>query len=501
MSRFLMILEVSQKQAYIFGSRKLRQNLLRSNEIRYATSCAFFKQICPGRFSPEENLVYTGGGHTVLQFSDQEQALAFSRDVTMAVLTKFPGMELFVQILPYNPACSPGENLHELSRKLEEKKARRISSFRQLSFGMEQWAEPRHAWVPEEDLHAPEGWQLTDLSDRLAGEDHFLAVVHIDGNAMSARVQNIYGPKKKPCGPEASDDWEQCVQRLRSFSEGVDRDFADAYQETANALAASLSPEEKSRRGQIFPMRRIIGAGDDVCFLTAGSLGLECAARFLQSLSQKRNQADGLGYPACAGVVLVHQKYPFRAAYDLSEALCSNAKRFGARLDPESQVSVIDWHLELGQLKGSLSQIREDYRTRDGGRLELRPMVVVAPDHVETAIPPERSYAYFRAVMEQFQGNLEQLPRSKVKQLREALRQGECETKLALRQMQLEELLWRGLEQRFPDWIKQALKGKANNKEAFFNDSTTGDAPIRRCLYFDAIEMMDHMTLLGRGDA
>ena len=31
--------------------------------------------------------------------------------------------------------------------------------------------------------------------------------------------------------------------------------------------------------------------------------------------------------------------------------VCSNAKRFGARLDEDSRISALDWHVEFGQLK------------------------------------------------------------------------------------------------------------------------------------------------------
>ena len=44
--------------------------------------------------------------------------------------------------------------------------------------------------------------------------------------------------------------------------------------------------------------------------------------------------------------------------YDMAEQLCSSAKRFGAGLDPECGISAIDWHIEFGQLKDSLAEIR-----------------------------------------------------------------------------------------------------------------------------------------------
>ena len=43
----LMILEVSQKQNYIFASRLLLHNQLRSAQIAYVTGSDFFRVACP----------------------------------------------------------------------------------------------------------------------------------------------------------------------------------------------------------------------------------------------------------------------------------------------------------------------------------------------------------------------------------------------------------------------------------------------------------------------
>lgn len=113
-------------------------------------------------------------------------------------------------------------------------------------------------------------------------------------------------------------------------------------------------------------------------FCLPGQLGLECARLFLEHLTDKINAQDDKSYAACAGVALVHTKYPFHAAYDLAEQLCSSAKKFGASIDAEGRVSAMDWHIEYGQLKDTLGEIRADYATEDGGRMELRPVVVLA---------------------------------------------------------------------------------------------------------------------------
>ena len=196
-----MILEVSRKQDYIFASKKLRENAQRSAQISYVTSSAFFRRAAGERYLEEENLVYAGGGHTVLQFDGPDQARAFARQVTGAAMEEFRGLELFVKQMPYVSAKTPGDNLKELSRRLEEKKALRRGSFRYTALGVEELDpetfRPRgfkrelpHA-APDV-LEPPEGYQFPREFSELAGADNFIAVVHIDGNAMGKRVDGIY---------------------------------------------------------------------------------------------------------------------------------------------------------------------------------------------------------------------------------------------------------------------------------------------------------------------
>ncbi len=496
MARYLIILEVSQKQTYIFGSRKLRDNIERSAEIRYVTSPEFFALVCPERYS-EENMVYSGGGHTILQFDDLETARYFARQLTECVLEDFPAMELFVKIWPYEDSKTPGQNLNALAADLETKKARRATSFHRKAFGVEHPKQPalqrsRKYQIPQLKVKTPEGWTLTADGEVLAGADNFLAVVHLDGNAMGKRVQGIYD--------QCKDNWESCVKRLQQFSQGIDDDFAAAYdamtEDLVKALEAAHYEAAEPDGKKILPVRKVVGAGDDVCFITAGSLGLECAVSFLHHLAQLKNQTDGSGYAACAGVVLIHKKYSFRQAYDLSEALCSNAKKFGARLAGDGSICAIDWHIEFGQLKGSLSQIRAGYQTEDGGRMELRPLVVLS-GHAKN-YPLARSYDFFAGVSRALADGREGLARSKMKQLRNAFRMGELETQLALRQTETENLLWLGVEQRFPDFARRLLQGETL-RTAFVTDPSDPEREERRCLYFDAIEMADHLILWREG--
>ncbi|MCD7857525.1 MAG: hypothetical protein LUG55_06955 [Clostridiales bacterium] len=366
-------------------------------------------------YCEEKNLVYAGGGHTVLQFSSREKAVAFARRVTEEAMRRYQNMEIFVKTMPYDQNKTHGENLQALSEALERKKALRQASFRQGSFGVE--ALDKESLLPKLDKDGEDdevkdftplngwkqdGWEYPVLMDKLAGEDNFVAVVHIDGNAMGKRVAALYKER------EAA-DWGQWCKTLQRFSAGIQKDFEDAFTEMVDTVLES----DLELKQPNLPVRPVILAGDDVCFVTAGNIGLECARVFLEKLAEKKNPVDWKAYSACAGVAIVHEKYPFHQAYDLAEELCSNAKRFGAELDKNGAVSAMDWHIEFGQLKDSLAELRKDYETEDGNRLELRPVVVCAPDGVDLTPANVRNYTSFRIMCEAMQREYGKIARGK----------------------------------------------------------------------------------------
>lgn len=138
--RYLMILEVSQKQAYIFSSNKLKENIEHSENICQVTDIRYFQTIADMAgipFSEEGNLVYSGGGHTVLEFEDKETAKSFAYAVSRTVRQEFAEIALFIKVMQYDESRTPGENLEQLTKELEVKKSVRKASFHQGSFGVE----------------------------------------------------------------------------------------------------------------------------------------------------------------------------------------------------------------------------------------------------------------------------------------------------------------------------------------------------------------------------
>lgn len=482
-----MILEVSQKQAYIFASKRLRENAARSADISYVTGSRFFEAVAGELYREADNLVYAGGGHTVLQFDSAETATAFAEKVTEAAMRQFPGMELFVRQMDYDDSRSPGENLKALSQALERKKSLRQASFRQLRFGLEraETAERDPEEYRREILQVPESWTFPTRIEELAGEDNFIAVVHIDGNGMGKRVDSIY----EKCG-----DWETCRRTLRRFSEGIQSDFEQAFRETVETVIAHGYSESR------LPIRPVVLAGDDVCFVTAGKIGLECARVFLEKLSAMENcEQPGQPYSACAGVAMVHQKFPFHQAYDFAEGLCDNAKKFCAEIDRERRVSAMDWHIEFGQLKASLSAQREDYETDDHCRMELRPVTVVVPECVDPRVVEQvtggvRTYDFFREMLRSMKGEYGKIARSKIKELRMAVKQGQTATAFFMHDRQINNLLYHSFtakyrtEEQQMEQYRKALSGRGPLEKAVF----AGIDGRTRCLFFDAVEMIDH---------
>jgi len=433
----LDIVEVSQKQAYIFSSNKLKENVERSAQIAWVTSSAFFEKHCGMCYKEEENLVYAGGGHTVLCFTNESAAKAFNKELSIAILKLYPNMEIFVKLNPYDDSRSPGDNLKELTKALEKKKSIRRSSFRHGTFGFEKINRNTLEPVRRQDRMADEDniLEIEEKTDKqmipdefrnvLKFEDlggskgvtNFVAVVHIDGNGMGARVNELYKKLEKDNLP-----WDQFRKKIREFSDSIDFDYKTAYKEMLEYIVSSKAIDELSIDDKYLPIRRIITSGDDICFVAEGRIGIEAARIYIDRLSAKKNAVDGKRYSACAGVSIVHVKYPFFMAYELAESLCNNAKRLGAEISPEdngSSVSSIDWHIAYGELKNSLNEERESYKSIEGAALCARPYVISGGDGKDSV----RKYDDFVRMVKTVRSTGDSAARRKIKALRNVLKQ------------------------------------------------------------------------------
>lgn len=463
MKKLLLIMEVSQKQAYIFKNKELKKNIDASYTIDEITSSGYFNKYFPEYYNEEKNLVYSGGGHTILVFDNdveendntgkENQAVRFAKKLSKQIFCDYDGLEVFIKIMDYDEKAEPSKNIQNLMQKLEEKKAIRRASFRQGTFGMEVSQEKKDAKTRREEKMEGEEitpYKLVTQLEKLGGnkdDNNFIAVVHIDGNLMGKKVQKndeVIDGILKPQGNKLTSGEKLDIYRAekQKFSKDIDDLFQDAYNDMQNVVKKQiengnlkdLSLEETKENGEKqinFPIRRIIRAGDDICFVSEGRIGIECAVEYMKAL-WKRSKGEN---SACAGVAIVHQSYPFYKAYEIAESLCSSAKKYNASLDKEgcANACAIDWHIEYGEMYGGLDEIRKHYVDADGKSILARPYFVCGDEKYEGKAG-NRTYANFKQTMEEMEYALHNkcedeedrmIARRKLKELRTYLKESD----------------------------------------------------------------------------
>lgn len=525
MSRYIAKLEISRKQAYIFSSNRLKDNILNSAVIDYVLSPKYLsKVLCDTSYSDKKNMVYAGGGHTILEFANKEEARQIIGILTERIYRDFDGLSVFAKTVEYVEGESVDWNLKNLSKKLELKEFIRSGSFHQGSYGIEEIdvntlnvtcldgiSEEKESLRSEKlgtkevKQFYPEGYNIISKFEDLGGEkneSNFIAVVHIDGNGMGKRVENLYNAvyekafkDKYACADKVP--WEEMKPWMHCFSKNIDQAFKESFKEMTIEVGRAL--EEGSLGGRLqlkekdFPVRHVITAGDDVCFVTEGHIGIECARIFIEKLCKKKNPADDKGYSACAGVAIVHTKYPFYRAYELAEELCKNAKRFNASISAEdngSSVSSIDWHIEFGEMGDSIEDIRKKYVTADGNVLQIRPYIIQAPKQI-IANNLARRYDCFQSGMACLLNNVDTYGTGKIKELRSALKNGELAARNYLKFYRMENLVRDNSyiidEGKSLDWLK-LFTGTEVEIQPFIEME---DGKKHSVLY-DMIELMDN---------
>lgn len=471
--RFLTMLEVSQKQAYIFSSNKLQDNIINSAVIAKVLESTFFEKVIKNKdiYNEKSNMVYSGGGHTILEFETKEQAIEFTKQITKFVYKKFDGLIIFATTMEYmdydenGKELNAADNCKRLTAQLEKKKALRLSAFHQGSFGIEKTntttlcpesadeiCEEKQNIREEEKKYEIERYKKNLAEYKPAYEfsnlgcskydKNFIAVVHIDGNAMGKRVENLDEESKKE-----NWNWDTYKAAMKKFSGSIAEDFKTSYDEMEKDILASIKNGMLNdlNISTYFPVRKVILAGDDICFVSDGRIGIECAVRFLENLRKKTNKQDEKEYAACAGVAIVHQKYPFYKAYELAEKLCENAKKYAASLSEDGsgkEVSAIDWHIEFGEIKDTLEEIRNDYKDVDGNPINARPYLVF-PTRQVMKEQKTRLYINFKEMIMKLQKREkeENFAQGKLKELRGALKRGKKATEYFLRFNKLEDIV------------------------------------------------------------
>jgi len=385
------VLDTTGIQPYIFGSNRLRENIGASYLVSQATDNWAREALNKLKkninrevyaFDPEKHqseakprieddglaaeLVYAGGGNTVLLFSEKQYAVEFTKILSKRILEEAPGINL---VAVHQEFDWDSQSLHEvvaylMKNDLDAKKRSRIPSAPLLGLGvtatcrstqlvavgMSEKFEDDEPYLVSTEIKAKlkivreanddlqknfaaslGSYQFplrTDEMGRSQGDSSYAAVIHADGNGMGKRFQK-FGEGK--CNRDYIID-------MRQLSYSVYQAGINALKKVVEILVKSIEVDADGKRkvkglfeikDNYLPFRPLVYGGDDTTFVCDGRLGLELAAIYLEAL-EKEIIADDKHKPinACAGICVVKTHYPFARAYQLSEDLCRQAKKF-----------------------------------------------------------------------------------------------------------------------------------------------------------------------------
>lgn len=559
----LTIIEATGIQPYISGSNRLQENIGASEQVYRATTLWAWwaleksmdgtgqkhnveepesfkwdlRNVTNGKTMPQAEVVYAGGGKTLIIFRDGiDAAKKFTTCLTSRVLREAPGLTLAAAHKSFSWE-NDGQNFKKLNddliQELEQHKQSMQPSMPLLGLGVTAVCqstglpammmrtdqgtiklpfenreiplqvpgetEPprlvsreiayklgfrdlaqerlRHLFgekVKERNFDFPSDM---DKLGREMGEESYVAVIHADGNRMGRHFRDYIGEEEA---------YPACAIKMRAFSNKIrdasqlalksiidklaDRGITKWVSEKRGYFIADKIPLSDNR---YLPFRPLVFGGDDVTFVCNARLGLWLAATYLKVFEKETMDQELPSMHACAGIAMVKMHYPFARAYALSNVLCKSAKKYIRREFKNEDHSALDWHFAISGLGGSLSQIRQreyevDTGLKERGKLYLRPVRLFAKT-VDT------SGRYWQggieAVIRKFQEGKDWIERkNKVVRLREVLRQGEEAVKNYRTDFRLPLL---------PEFVSE-------------DDPSRETGWGERCMYFDALEMLDH---------
>jgi len=309
----LTTIDTTGIQNYIFGSNRLRENVGASALVEQATAdwvlelvgilverhnikpatknTTFYAQLDQERWIERDHLqaeiLYSGGGNTVVLFAERQKAIEFVTAYTKRLLEEAPGLEVACvhQTVQWdNPKKNLRAALRETGTLLAQKKAirplptpilglgvtaecestglpatdfdplysevieperRRYRPVSSTIFGKakretQEWSRQRlEALFPAFQAVDCDFWynpdDTSDLLDENEGEGRYIAVVHADGNRMGERFHAILSGKQTTEVAALTD--RAALQLLRQLSSAVDNAGRQAMKVLGDQLA------------------------------------------------------------------------------------------------------------------------------------------------------------------------------------------------------------------------------------------------------------------------
>lgn len=417
-----ILLDVTGIQDYVFSSNRLKENLgaswlvqdIFTSVLKDSIKIVFHQEIDlnawrkPTSVSTPIDIGYIGGGKALIfvtgtdSDSEHQQALEWVKHWTRQLLIQAPGLgtAVAVDVFDVNDFSSSQNRLFE---QLKTNKQRYVPQTHLSSFGItaqcnrtglsaEIWnREPEKGHYISAVAYARiqaakhvdsllggeinellgDTWAWTTDLEKLGQhkeKDSHIAIVHIDGNNMGERFQNVAS-----------------LAEMRQLAHTVETATRSAFKQMLETLIAKLGSDLKKSEDErnddsflgihltekngryLLPVRPIILGGDDITFVCDGRLGIYLAKLFMEAFEQQPIP----NLSSCAGIAITHTKYPFHRGYEMAAALCRNAKQ--VRKQENNNGSWLDFQLIYASMTDELGEIRQQqYRVSEGSLL-MRP--------------------------------------------------------------------------------------------------------------------------------
>jgi hypothetical protein len=410
---YLILLETSGNQRYIFSTNKMRENI-GASELTYQIGTEVVEKVIEGKSNVKP--IITASGKALLTADNEKTARTIVREVTTKALKEMPGLTIhgaICKVEDENSAESFHKAVGEVHKKLEHIRYQMPCNpqrFQRLPF----MAECSTSNLPAAEIRKfesePKPYSIVSITkaenkdkgyerirqqlsnvkllppDKI-GQLDWVAVIHADGNGLGEVFLNFY----EKCGkPNSKDEY---IEKYQKFSNALNECVVAATKAALENFKNSLIENEKEKarwNGKELSVEEIeeieipfiplVLGGDDLTVVCEGRYALKFTKDLLIEFGRQAQENPDIKQiiklGACAGVTIVKPHYPFHQAYDLAEDLLKSAKKV-KNFSPS--LSAIDYHVLYDSGGASLDEIR--------GKTPFlaRPYVVTPKDTAENS--------------------------------------------------------------------------------------------------------------------
>jgi hypothetical protein len=401
---YIVLLETSGNQRYIFSTNKLRENV-GASELTYQIGKTIVRDLIKDRADVKE--IITTSGKALLLADNETVAREIVREVTKHALENMAGLTIngaICKVEVESSAVSLHKAVGDVHRRLEEIRFQipsNLHRFQRIPFVAECASSnlPASEIVEFKNSRGNDTFTFSKVSitkrevlakdkKKRSNEDDFdkgritneleqdfgvtlpenleklekvfpktkwLAVVHADGNGLG-----------------------QIFLKFNDFAnmtnhESYKKDYKDFSDEidicTKNAFGKALKKLQTKFGEKItIPVIPIILGGDDLTFICDGEFAISLTKDFLQNFEKECSDSESqtnqtirrltekhpLGI--CAGIAIIKPHFPFHQAYDLAAELLQSAKK---TKQISTSLSAFDYHVLYDSSGTTLEEIRE----------------------------------------------------------------------------------------------------------------------------------------------